>query len=237
MPSYESDMPSDTKSPFSFTNKDMEDILFGVGQGMSTSESGFVRGFGTAMAAAAGQKIRKRDKEEARAEREKEIADLEARQISSEIRAEGRQIAAEERAASARAQNLSDVMKAKKQERADIRAEEEEDRLRYIGQGVNTIGGKYSPGRVSPEFKFSMSKALGSEGLSIGGKPPSGWSDDDLFSEIAAGMDSGSAEIPSGKRKRRVMARDPDTGQNFFAIEDVDQETPLFGDRGRNYAD
>lgn len=80
-------------------------------------------------------------------------------------------------------------MKAKKQERADIRAEEEEDRLRYIGQGVNTIGGKYSPGRVSPEFKFSMSKALGGDGLSVGGKPPSGWSDDDLFYEIAAGMD------------------------------------------------
>ena len=73
MPSFESDMPSNNRSPFSFTDKDMEDILFGIGQGMSSSESGFVRGFGTAMAATTGQKIRKREKDEAKAEREKEI--------------------------------------------------------------------------------------------------------------------------------------------------------------------
>lgn len=99
--------------------------------------------------------------------------------------------------------------------------------------GVRTLGGNVIP----PQMLKGIANDLGAPNLTIDSPLPAGWRNTDLIESGIASLDNAIAGRSRRKPRRRVMARDPMTGESFFAVEDEDQKTPLFGDRGRDYAE
>jgi len=156
MPSMYSDIP-DQNSPF-ITESQINDMLFGIGSGMASSESGFVRGFGTAMAGVAGQKIRERERMQTREDRLADLAMIEESKIRAEGRAEEAQIRQE-----GRALDLADEQRRR-------------DKAYFAGQSFSGISrGLKPPSKPSATddsfFKW-LSRTLGSAKLQFAGKPP-----------------------------------------------------------------
>jgi hypothetical protein len=109
-------------SPFYISQDQLNDILFGVGAGMSSSESGFVRGFGTAMASAVEAKRKEKERRESREDRLQELMMMDEYRQRSEERADLRQIEAEARAS----------------ERSKVeRGEQMQDRLALMREQIN----------------------------------------------------------------------------------------------------
>lgn len=178
MPSMYSDIP-DRNSPF-ITDSQINDMLFGIGSGMATSESGFVRGFGTAMAGVAGQKIRERERMQTREERLADLAMIEESKIRAEGRAEEAQIRQEGRAESAqvRQEGRAEEAQIRQEGRALDLADEQRrrDKAYFAGQRFSGISrGLKPPSKPSATddsfFKW-LSRTLGSAKLQFAGKPP-----------------------------------------------------------------
>jgi hypothetical protein len=113
-------------------------------------------------------------------------------------------------------------------------AEMQRERERLAAQGVTTLSGNRIPAR----FVQGIAHDLNPTGtLTIDSQPPARWSNSDLFESGIAAVDKAIAGRSLRKPRRRVMARDPMSGESFIAVEDEDQKTPLFGDRGRDYAE
>lgn len=227
------------------TTDRMRDIALGIGRGLQSYDpnnplAGMGAAFSTTVASAAAREERESDialrEEERQEERRWRLEDIES--------AEKSQIEKERRDAEEAKARVDYAFKLKKQERADIQseaedaAERERKRMKeiYGGQRVHTIDGKTREA-INPKMKFDLREAMGGAGLSVGANPPSTWSDYDLIGAAMESIDRGVAGRAERKPRKRVKATDPQTGKTFYAIEDDDQATPLYGPGGRNYAE
>jgi hypothetical protein len=221
----------------------LRNILMGIGAGLrSYDPNNPFAGAGAAMLATTQAAMSREEREEARRQRLEDLDIAERKQIAAEARAEERDIRGESRTEAAFGKRLEAGLKTKATERQQIRDEERAERewQNDIAQGMGVYGlfGGYNPSnksRVNPKFKLDFADEFG--GVTSGAKPPASWSDNDLMDEAIRSIDEGIAARQTPTRKRRVRARDPLTGGMFFAIEDADQTTPLYGEKGRDYAD
>lgn len=221
----------------------LRDIAIGLGAGLRSydPENPFA-GAGAALLATTQSAMSREEKAEARRQRLEDLDIAEGKQIAAEKRADARDIAQGIRTEEAFGKRLEAGLKAKATERQQMRDEDraEQARLNEIAQGMGVHGlfGGYNPSnnsRIDPKFKLDFADAFG--GVTPGAKTPASWSDNDLLDQAISTIDDGISKRQTPKRKRRVKARDPMTGESFFAVEDADQGTPLYGEKGRDYAD
>lgn len=231
------------KKSFIDDPESLRNIAIGLGAGLrSYDPNNPFAGAGAAILATTQAAMSREEREEARRQRLEDLDIAERKQIAAEARAEERDIRGEGRAEAAFGKRLEAGLKTKATERQQIRDEERAERewQNDIAQGMGVYGlfGGYNPSnksRINPKFKLDFADAFG--GVTAGAKPPASWSDNDLMDEAIRTIDEGISKRQTPTKKRRVMARDPMTGQSFFAIEDADQATPLFGERGKSDAD
>ena len=231
------------KKSFIDDPESLRNIAIGLGAGLrSYDPNNPFAGAGAAMLATTQAAMSRAERDQARRERLEDIELAERKQIAKEKRDEQSKIREEERTEAAFGRRLEAGLSAKEKERKQLREEEEAERQRTIdiaqGMGVHGLFGGYNPSnnsRVNPKFKLDFADEFG--GVTSGAKPPASWSDNDLMDEAIRSIDEGISARQTPTKKRRVRARDPLTGGMFFAIEDADQTTPLYGEKGRDYAD
>jgi hypothetical protein len=230
----------------------LQDILLGIGAGLRAYDpENMFAGAGAAMMATSASQREREDRRESRAEKVEDMDRAEREQMRREVVSQEEQMRRESQSAEEFDRRLKATEEAKIREEQRQLAEMQRERGRYAFLGVNTLAGN----RIDPQMLQDMARDLGAETLTtVGSQPPSGWSKDDLFESMVGSelrgklsntdlIDSGIASVDNAiarrsrrKPRRRVMATDPNTGESFFAEEDEDQKTPLYGDGGRDYA-
>lgn len=233
-----------------FTKERLRSIGLGIGRGFQSfdPENPFA-GAGAAMETTIAAEMAQEDRTRTRSERLADLAMIEEKQKEAERRSEERQKEAERR--SEERQKEAENRAEQRQKDAEAREEAASRRLRqdqldwYRSMDVEAISKglrSESNGRDKQSlaaFVRDFADIMGGSGRRIPGLAPI-----DPYEGIAslemAGRQRGKAggysmEQDKPQRLSRGMMR-TDDGRMVKAVEDKDQETPIYGDRGRSYA-
>lgn len=227
-----------------FSREQMQNMAMGLGQGLQGRD--FASSFGAALSGTVGADLIRQQRREERQQRLEDLAAIEEKQKQAEIRAEEGQIRAEGRETTRRSeerkQRLADLAdSAVRAEESQIRAEararqnainqradlaawqkqqREQSQFFSIDQGRKT---KKPPHPAIAEFNKWFASMFNGDRLRYKGNSPISLYDERTMSN-------------SKQPRSRGMMRTSD-GRMVKAVEDTDQDTPIFGEDGRDYVD
>lgn len=218
-----------------FTRERMQAIGLGIGRGFQSYDpNNPFAGAGAAMEATIGA-------EKTRSER---LADLDAirkEKLDAERRAEEAVIRQDERTLK-QARKMGDLdteVMIDRQRRQEAEEKARRERMAVVGisRGLRTQSPDSRDKEVQRQFTQDFMRILGGDIPKVAGSPPI-----DPYESVPElerrGMQRGrDYSMPEDKpvKKSRGMMRTFD-GRMVKAIEDTDQETPVFGEGGRDYA-
>ena len=218
-----------------FTRERMQAIGLGIGRGFQSYDpNNPFAGAGAAMEATIGA-------EKTRSER---LADLDAirkEKLDAERRAEESSIRQDERTLK-QARKMGDLdteVMIERQRRQEAEQKARRERMAVVGisEGLRTQRPDSRDKEVQRQFMQDLMRILGGNIPKVAGSPPI-----DPYESVPElerrGMQRGrDYSMPEDKpvKKSRGMMKTFD-GRMVKAIEDTDQETPVFGEGGRDYA-
>lgn len=235
-----------------FTRDRLRDIALGIGRGFQSYDpNNPFAGAGAALEATVGSQLARELRKEQREQREKDLAEIDRRQRDAEARAEQREKDREARA---------DERESERQRREDERTREQREFQReMIGERIEaekeTIRWKAEFDREQEEKERKRQSEMQAAIIDYGQNTSRARADRSYMQDIATVMigdlprAKGNSPMPlfryndrpvstpedKPRKRTRGMMRGPD-GRMIKAIEDPDQDTPLFGEGGRDYA-
>lgn len=225
-----------------FTRERMQAIGLGIGRGFQSHDpNNPFASAGAAMEATIGAEMGLEQQRKSRQERLDDLAAIEKKQIDAERRAEEAAIRQDERALK-QARKMGDLdtemmLDRQRKQRADEKAWRESQATVGISLGLRTQRPYSRDKAVQRQFMQDFMRIVGGNIQKVPGSPPI-----DPYESVPEleqrGMQRGKDySMPEDKpvKRSRGMMRTSD-GRMVKAIEDTDQETPLFGETGRDYA-
>jgi hypothetical protein len=225
-----------------FTRERMQAIGLGIGRGFQSYDpNNPFAGAGAAMEATIGTEMNLDQRRKERAER---LADLDAirkEKLDAERRVEEAAIRQDERTLE-QARKMGDLdteVMIERQRRQEAEEKARRERMAVVGisRGLRTQSPDSRDKEVQRQFTKDFMRIVGGDIPKIAGSPPI-----DPYESVPElerrGMQRGrDYSMPEDKpvKKSRGMMRTFD-GRMVKAIEDTDQETPVFGEGGRDYA-
>lgn len=225
-----------------FTRERMQAIGLGIGRGFQSYDpNNPFAGAGAAMEATIGTEMNLDQRRKERAER---LADLDAirkEKLDAERRVEEAAIRQDERTLE-QARKMGDLdteVMIERQRRQEAEEKARRERMAVVGisRGLRTQSPDSRDKEVQRQFTKDFMRIVGGDIPKIAGSPPI-----DPYESVPElerrGMQRGrDYSMPEDKpvKKSRGMMRTLD-GRMVKAIEDTDQETPVFGEGGRDYA-
>jgi hypothetical protein len=220
-----------------FTRERLQAIGMGIGRGFQTYDpNNPFAGAGAAMEATIGTEMAAESQRRQRSERLEDLAAIERKQMSAEQRAEQSQIRSEQRQEDALDRQMKRTLELQQKQR-----EAERDWRR----GMDVVGIDRGLRSRDQNKNAATNKAFSEwfAGVVGGGAPRfSGKAPINPYEEMVSELESRGIRRGSGystpqdkpQSRARGMMRTQD-GRMVKAIEDKDQDTPLFGEGGRDY--
>jgi len=221
-----------------FTRERLQAIGMGIGRGFQTYDpNNPFAGAGAAMEATIGTEMAAEAQRRQRSERMEDLAAIERKQISAEQRSEQAQILSEQRQENALDRQMNRTLELQQKQREAERDWRKSMDVVGIDLGLNTRD-RNKKAATNRAFSEWFAGAMGGGAPRFSGKAPI-----DPYEETAPEFESRGIRRGSGystpqdkpQSRARGMMRTQD-GRMVKAIEDKDQDTPLFGESGRDYA-
>jgi len=221
-----------------FTRERLQAIGMGIGRGFQTYDpNNPFAGAGAAMEATIGTEMAFDAQRRQRSERLEDLAAIERKQISAEQRSEQAQILSEQRQENALDRQMNRTLELQQKQREAERDWRKSMDVVGIDLGLNTRD-RNKKAATNRAFSEWFAGAMGGGAPRFSGKAPI-----DPYEETAPEFESRGIRRGSGystpqdkpQSRARGMMRTQD-GRMVKAIEDKDQDTPLFGEGGRDYA-
>lgn len=241
-----------------FTRDRLRDIALGIGRGFQSYDpNNPLASTGAALEATIGSQLSRELREEARAQRKDDLDEIERRQREAEERAQEREEQRESKAESRERERerKADERMQRAEETADrIRKEAQDWQVQTENRRIDAEKERYEWVQKQEEAKEARErerrKNMQGAIVSYGAESSRDRSDRE-FNQYFASLFGGGLPRAKGrsprspypvstpedkpsKRTRGMMRRQD--GQIVKAIEDIDQDTPLFGEGGRDYA-
>jgi hypothetical protein len=225
-----------------FTRERLQAIGMGIGRGFQAYDpNNPFAGAGAAMEATIGTEMAFDAQRRQRSERLEDLAEIERKQLRAEERAEKSQLESERRAEEGRERAADRQMK-RTLELQQKQREAERDwyaSMDVVGidRGLNTRD-RNKKAATNKAFSEWFAGAMGGGAPRFSGKAPINPYEETVPEFESRGIRRGSGySMPQDKPQSRArgMMRTQD-GRMVKAIEDKDQDTPLFGEGGRDYA-
>jgi hypothetical protein len=220
------------------SKEQLQDLALGLGQGMQGRD--FASSFGAALSGTVGANLARQMRREEREQRLEDLAEIERKQLRAEERAEKSQLESERRAEEGRERaadrQMQRTLEFQQKERESERDWRKSMDVVGIDLGLNTRD-RNKKAATNRAFSEWFAGAMGGGAPRFSGKAPINPYEEMVPELESRGIRRGSGySTPQDKPQSRArgMMRTQD-GRMVKAIEDKDQDTPLFGEGGRDY--